>query len=74
MVDTILTPQRQGETWAMMSSEGNTAGNEAAWSHLQEALLSANVADVSPLACDLRLIITKKEVFNTNLSRGENKA
>lgn len=32
-----------------MSSEGDTAGNEATWSHLQEALLSANVANVSPI-------------------------
>lgn len=54
-----------------MSSEGDTAENEATWSHLQEALLSANVADVSPLACDLRSIITKKVAFNTNLSGGE---
>lgn len=66
-VDTILTPQRQGETSAMVSSEGDAAGNEATWSHLQEALLSANVANVSPLACEPSSIIMKKMMFNTNL-------
>lgn len=67
MDDIILTPQRQGETSAMMSSEGDAAGNEATWSHLQEALLSVNVADVSPLACDFSSIIGNKMVFSTNL-------
>lgn len=73
MVDTVLTPRREGETSAMMSSEGDAAGNEATWPHLQEALLSPNVASVSPLACDLSSIITNKMAFDTNLRGEKNK-
>lgn len=60
MVDTILPLGRRGETSAMMSSEGDAAGNEATWPHLQEALSSPNIAAVSPLACDLSPIIMNK--------------
>lgn len=54
----------------MMSSEGDAAGNEATWPHLQEALLSPNIAAVSPLACDLSPITMNKIAFGTKLGGG----
>lgn len=65
MVDTILPLPRRGATSAMMSSQGDAAGNEATCSH--QPLLSPPVPTVSPFACDLGPITRSKMAFTTNL-------